>query len=345
MKIGMVIGYGGQEVNVPMNLVLEAEKLGFDSVWVTEIWANDAVSMASWILAQTTTIKVGTAIMQIPARTPANAAQTIMTLAQLSGGRFIPGFGVSGPQVVEGWHGVPYGKPLQRAREYFQIIRKIMAREKSAFDGEIYQLPYNGPGATGLGKPLKCILRAENDTPIYSASFTPGGLRMSAEVADGVIPLFMNPGKFDLLRPYLEQGFAKADGDKGFHNFDVAPTVSVSYGDDLEACRLPVKQFLALYIGGMGSKNKNFYNEYARKLGYDDEAETIQDLYLAGRKAEAVAAVPDALVDEVALVGDKQRIKELAKPWLELVDEGVLSTMIFMKPQADALPVLADIFL
>ena len=165
MKIGMLFGYSGQEVNIPMDMVLEAEKLGFDSVWVAEAWANDAVSIAAWILARTTTIKVGTAIMQIPARTPANAAQTIMTLAQLSGGRFIPGFGASGPQVVEGWHGVPYGKPLQRSREYFQIIRKIMAREKSEFDGEIYQLPCSGPGSTGLGKPLKSILRAETGTP------------------------------------------------------------------------------------------------------------------------------------------------------------------------------------
>lgn len=344
MKIGMLLDYSGREVNLPMTQVLEAEKLGFDSVWVAEAYAGDAVSIASWILAQTTTIKVGTAIMQIPARTPANAAQTVMTLAQISGGRFIAGLGASGPQVVEGWHGVPYGKPLQRSREYIQIMRKIMAREKSEFEGEVYQLPISGPGTTGLGKPLKSILRAETETPIYSASFTPGGLRMSAELADGVIPVFISPDKFDVLRPYLEQGFEKAQGDKGFHNFDVAPFVSVSYGEDLVACRQPIKEFLALYIGGMGAKNKNFYNDYAKKLGYEEAAEKIQDLYLAGNKEEAVAAVPDELVDEISLVGDEQRIREQAKKWLALEAEGVLSTMIFTAPQPDVLPILADIF-
>lgn len=344
MKIGMTLGYGGQEMSVPMDLVLEAEKLGFDAVWVAEAYAADAVSLASWILAKTTTIKVGTAIMQIPARTPANAAQTIMSLTQLSGGRFIPGFGASGPQVVEGWHGVPYTKPLQRAREYIQIVRKLLAREKSEFDGEIYQLPYRGPGSTGLGKPLKSILRGEPDTRIFSASFTPGGLRLSAELADGVIPIFLSPAKFDVLRPYLEQGFALAGNGKGFHNFDVAPFVSVVMGDDMDACRAPVKRFLALYLGGMGAKGKNFYNDYAKKLGYEAEAETIQDLYLAGRKDEATAAVPDALVDEIALVGDEKRIRAQARAWLDLEAQGLLSTMIFTTPQRAALPLLADIF-
>jgi F420-dependent oxidoreductase-like protein len=344
MKLGMVLDYSGRDVVIPMGLVHDAEKLGFDSVWVAEVYANDAISMAAYILAQTTTIKVGTAIMQIPARTPASAAQTTMTLAQLSGGRFIPGLGASGPQVVEGWHGVPYGKPVQRSREYIQIMRKIMAREKSEFDGQIYQLPCNGPGSVGLGKALKSILRAETETPIYSASFTPGGLRMSGQVADGVIPIMLSPDKFDLLRSNLEEGFALAGGNKGFHNFEVAPFVAVSYGDDLDACRRPVKEFLALYAGGMGAKSKNFYNDFVKKLGYVEEAETIQDLYLSGRKEEAITAVPDALVDEIALVGDEKRIRKQAEKWKTLEAQGLVSTMIFTNPSPDVLPVLADIF-
>jgi F420-dependent oxidoreductase-like protein len=346
MKLGLLFGYEGQEVNVPIDAIQEAEKLGFDSLWVAEAYANDAISLAAWILAKTTSIKVGTAIMQVPARTPACAASTIMTLAQLSEGRFIPGFGASGPQVVEGWHGVPYGKPLQRSREYFEIVRKIMAREKSEYDGKVYQLPCKGDGATGLGKPLTSILKAEIDTPIYSASFTPGGLRMSAETVDGVIPVFMSPSKFKVLRPYLEEGFAKAGGGKGFHNFDVAPFVSVVYGEDLEACRLPVKQFLALYVGGMGAKNKNFYNDYAKKLGYEKEAELIQDLYLNKRKDEAVAAVPDELVDEIALVGNAERIRAQAEKWKILETEGGVSTMIFNADYSGpgTLELLADIF-
>lgn len=344
MKLGLILSHRGQELAVPMDDILAAEKLGYDSVWVPEGYGPDAVSMASWILANTTKLKVGTSVMQVPGRTPACAASSIMTLSQLSGGRFIPGFGASGPQVVEGWHGVPYGKSLQRLREYFSIIRKLMAREKSEYDGEVYQLPFNGEGATGLGKPLKSILKADTDTPIYSASFTPGGLRMSAEEVDGVIPVFMSPEKFDVLRPYIEEGFEKAGGGKGFHNFDVAPFVMVGYGDDLDACRLPIKHFLALYIGGMGAKKKNFYNDYAKKLGYEKEAELIQELYLAKRKEEAVAAVPDELVDEIGLVGDEKRIREQAKKWKALEEEGVLSTMIMTIFDPAGIPVIADIF-
>ncbi|MEM1154230.1 MAG: LLM class flavin-dependent oxidoreductase, partial [Pseudomonadota bacterium] len=275
MKLGLLLTYQDRNVNVPLDQIHDAENLGFDSVWIAEAYASDAVALASWILSHTSKIKVGTGIMQIPARTPACAAASIMTLAQLSGGRFIAGFGASGPQVVEGWHGVPYSKPLQRSREYFHIVRQIMARETSEFNGDIYQLPFQGAGSTGLGKPLKSILREEKNTPIYSASFTPGGLRLSAELVDGVIPIFMSPSRFDVLRPYLEEGFAKAKTDKGFHNFDVAPFVFVSYGEDLESARLPVKQFLALYVGGMGAKSKNFYNDYVKKLGYVQEAQLI----------------------------------------------------------------------
>jgi F420-dependent oxidoreductase-like protein len=344
MKLGLSLEYAGRVVDLPMDTVLSAEELGFDSVWVPEVWGSDAVSIASWILARTDSIRVGTAIMQMPARTPALAAMTAMTLSQLSGGRFIAGIGASGPQVVEGWHGVPYGKPLQRTREYIHIMRKIMAREVTQFDGEVYQLPYAGPDATGLGKPLKSILQADTEIPIYTASISPGGLRISAEQADGVIPVFLSAEKFEVLGTSLEEGFSLAGSDRGYHNFDVAPFVPAVLGDDLEACRKTVKAFLALYIGGMGARDKNFYYDYAKKLGYVSAAKEIQELYLTGRKKEAQSMVPDALVDEIALVGDEQRIRDQAEKWLALGESNRVSTMIFNIRQPELLPLLAEIF-
>src|SRR5690606_5874906 len=249
------------------------------------------------VLAQTTKIKVGTAIMQMPARTPAMTAMTAMTLQALSGNRFLLGLGPSGPQVIEGWHGVPYGKPLTRFREYVSIIRQILARERPLeHQGEHYQIPYNGPGATGLGKPLKSIIHADPALKIFTASITPASVRMAAEIADGFFPIFMNPERAHLFDNDLRAGFAKAGGGKGLHNFEICPFVPIRVGNDLEACRKPIRDNLALYIGGMGAREKNFYNDYAKRLGYEEEARKIQDLFLGGRKPEASAAVPDSLV-------------------------------------------------
>ena len=261
MKLGIVLGYSGGGA-IDMELVQEAERLGFDSVWTSEAWGTDAVSPAAWILAQTTKIKVGTAIMQMPARTPAMTAMTAMTLQALSGNRFVLGIGPSGPQVIEGWHGVPFGKPLARTREYIEIIRKILAREAPLeHDGETYQIPYKGPGATGLGKPLKSILHPDPSLKIYTAAITPKGLETSGEVADGVFPIYFNPERYEITEAPLRKGFAKAGGGKGLHNYDVAPFVPVRLADDLEKARGPVKQNLALYIGGMGARGKNFYTD------------------------------------------------------------------------------------
>jgi len=318
MKLGLVLGYSGKRVQIDMEPVLEAERLGFDSVWTAEAYGSDAVSTAAWVLSRTTRIHVGTGIMQMPARTPACAAGTAITLSQLSGGRFILGLGPSGPQVVEGWHGVAYGKPLTRTREYVQIIRKIVAREEPAeFDGEIYQLPYRGPDATGLGKPLKSIVHADPGLRIFTASISPPGLRCAAEVADGVIPVWMNPERFDLFEKPLREGFHSAGGGKSLEDFEIAPFTTVVLGDDVEKCRLPVKGMLALYVGGMGARDKNFYNDFAKRLGYEEAAARIQDLYLAGKKLEAMAAVPDSLVDEVALVGPADRIRARLGAWRE----------------------------
>ena len=346
MRIGLNRGYAGKRAGVPIELIRQAEAVGFDSVWVAEAYGSDAVSIASWTLALTTRIRVGTAIMQIPARTPANAAMTAMTLSQLSGNRFLIGLGASGPQVVEGWHGVPYSKPITRMREYIQIMRKIMERQGPVeFNGEIYQLPYQGPGSTGLGKPLKSILEATPTIPIYCASFTPAGLAAAAEVADGAFPIWLSPHKTQLVEQHIAPGLAKRKDGKTRADFDIAPTVSVVVGDDLDACRRPVKEMMALYIGGMGAREQNFYNRYTREMGYEAEAILIQDLYLSGRKEEAVQAVPDALVDEVAMVGPLARIRERAAEWRRLGAEGKVGTLILGMRQPEHLAAVADILL
>jgi F420-dependent oxidoreductase-like protein len=344
MQLALNFGYSGKLLRLPIDMIRQAEQLGYHSAWVAEAWGSDAVSAAAWILAQTSSIKVGTAIMQVPARTPANTAMSAMSLAQLSEGRFILGLGASGPQVVEGWHGVGYRRPLTRLRECIEIVRLIMARgEPVVYSGEIYQIPYTGQDATGLGKPLKSILRAETGIPIYTASFTPAGFRLAGEIADGLLAVFMSPDKMDFMVGEIEKGFARAGGGKGFADFDIAPNVAVQMGDDLDACRLPIKQTLALYIGGMGAKEKNFYNDFAKKMGYTEAAERIQSLYLSGRQREAIATVPDELVDEVALVGPEDRIAERARAWLDKRD--YIKTIMFNVRQPEVLPVLKRVFL
>ncbi|MFT4585405.1 MAG: F420-dependent oxidoreductase-like protein [Gammaproteobacteria bacterium] len=343
MKMGLMIGYSGGKVQLPMELILEAEAAGFDSVWSAEAWGADAITPLAWILARTTKLKAGTAICQIPARTPSNMAMTAMTLDQLSGGRFILGVGPSGPQVVEGWYGNAYGKPLARSREYIEIIRKILAREKPlTHDGEHYQIPFNGPGSSGLGKPLKSILHGDPNLPIYTASFTPAGVTMAAEVADGFFPVWMNPERFDLFDEPIKAGFRKAASGKSLDNFDVAPFVRMSMGDDIAACRMKIKNGLALYIGGMGARNKNFYNDYAKMAGYEEAAIKIQDLFLAGAKDAAAEAVPDQLVDETALVGPPGHIREQLTLWKAAAARKQVGTMIVAVSNAQEARFLAE---
>lgn len=342
MRLGLVAGYSGAAVSLDIDLITLAESLGFDSVWTSEAYGSDAIVPLAWIGAKTKTIRLGTGIAQMPARTPAMAAMTAMTLDALSGGRAILGLGPSGPQVVEGWHGVPYGKPLARTREYVAIIRKVLARSAPLeHQGEVYQIPYRGPDATGLGKPLKSILHGRPNLPIYTASIGPAGIALSAEIADGLIPVWMNPERFDLFDDALQKGFAKAGGGKNLGTFDLAPMVSVIVGGDVDACRAPVKAMLALYIGGMGAKGKNFYHDYAERLGYQEAAERIQELFLAGKRGEATAAVPDQLVDEVALVGPPERIRDRARAW----KASPVTTMILGTVQPEAVRLLAEICL
>ena len=343
MKLGFLLGYSGKHIHIPIELIQQAESMGYDSVWTAEAYGNDAVTSAAYVLAQTSKIRVGTAIMQMPARTPAMCAMTAMSLDQLSDGRFIVGLGASGPQVVEGWHGVPYGKPVTRTKEYIQIMRKIFEREGPVeFDGQMYQMPNQSEGTTGLGKPLKSILAAASDIPIYTASITPAGLRCAGEVADGVFPVWMDPNKYDVLGESIEQGFEKAGNGKSLKDFDVAPFVTVAMNDDLDAAYDALRPWLALYIGGMGAKNKNFYHDYATRLGYGDAADKIQELYLSGKKPEAEALVPNELLDEVSLIGPRERIIERLGPWKEAGKRGEVGSMLLGVQDPVVLELLAN---
>jgi F420-dependent oxidoreductase-like protein len=286
-------------------------------VWAAEAYGSDAVTVLSYIAARTERIKVGSAILQIPARTPANTAMTAMTLDALSGGRMLLGLGMSGPQVVEGWHGTPYGRPLGRTREYVDIVRKAIAREEPlSYDGDHYQVPYEGADATGLGKPLKSILHpVRNRIPIYLAAIGPRNVALTGEIADGWLPIFYSPERESMVVEPLDEGIER--GERTPSDVDIAATVKVATGDDLDKCRDEIRPFLALYIGGMGARGRNFYFDLAVRYGFEEAAKTIQDAYLEGRKNDAAAAVPDELVDEVALVGSLDRIGDRLQAWKE----------------------------
>jgi F420-dependent oxidoreductase-like protein len=330
VKLGLNLGYAPPGTNpaelVP--LVQTAEQLGYDSVWTAEAWGTDAVTVLAWLGASTTRIKLGSAIMQIPGRTPANTAMTAATLDLMSGGRFILGLGTSGPQVVEGWHGQPWGKPLGKTREYIELVRAALRREVVEHDGEHYRIPYDGPGATGLGKPLKLMLRPlRPDIPIYLAAIGPKNVALAFEIADGWLPIFVIPERFNDAFGTPPEGF------------EVAATVDVLVGDDVQALRDALKPSVALYVGGMGAKGRNFYNSLVRRYGFEADAERIQDLYLGGHHRDAIAAVPDELVDAVALVGPKDRIRARLDAWRETP----VTTLIVGSPQPEALQVMAEL--
>ncbi|MBA2462728.1 MAG: LLM class F420-dependent oxidoreductase [Actinobacteria bacterium] len=332
MKLGLQLGYDDPIGAVALGE--EAERLGFHSVWSSEAWGADAVTIASWIAARTERIGIGTAIMQMPARTPAATAMTVASLDQLSGGRVLLGLGTSGPQVVEGWHGVAWGKPLGRTREYVGIVRAALRRETLEHHGPHYDIPYTGDGATGLGKPLKLILKPlRREVPIYLAALGPKNVALAVEIADGWLPIFFSPYRFrEVHGPSLE---AAPDG------FDIAPLCPVLVDDDVQMCRDMLKPMLALYVGGMGARGKNFYNSLTQRYGFEAAAAEIQELYLGGRKGDAAMAVPDDLVDEIALVGPKERIAERLEAWRETG----ISTLIVQTKQKEALQTMAELVL
>lgn len=317
MEIDVNVGYFGVAVAGNRAWLTEVEAMGYRTLWAAEAYGADAATVLGAVAAQTGSMGVGAAIFQMPARTPAMTAMTAATLDDLSGGRFRLGLGLSGPQVVEGWHGVPYGRPLSRTREYVEIVRRILAREGPAeFEGEEYRIPYRGPGATGLGKPLKLIGSPHPDVPIYLASIGPKNVALTAEIADGWLPAFYSPERASgAFAEPLEVGFSRSEDPDRSDRFDIVPTVPCAVDADLEAARMQVKPQIALYVGGMGARGRNFYNDLARRYGFEEAAETIQDLYLEGRKPEAIAAVPDELVDEVCLVGPASRIRERLEVW------------------------------
>lgn len=310
LKLGLQLGYWGALCPGENHTTMaqEAEKLGYDSVWTAESWGNDCFTPLSWIGAQTSTIRLGTSVAQLSARTPAACAMATLALDALSGGRMILGLGVSGPQVVEGWYGQPYSKPVTRTREYVDIIRKVLAREAPVTsEGEFYPLPYNGPGAWGMGKPLKPIthpLRA--DVPIFIGAEGPKNVTQTAQIADGWLPLYYSPYRQEVYADQL------VDAKEGF---EVCPTVMMSFNDNLEEALYPVKAMLGFYIGGMGSAKRNFHKELMARMGFPDEADQIQKLFFEGKRDEAIAAVPDQFADEISLCGPKERVAEKLKDW------------------------------
>lgn len=310
MKLGLGVGPLGPPGSPRIvELAQEAERLGYDTIWCPEIYGADCFTPLAWIGAHTAKINLGTSIMQISARTPTSAAMHAMTLDYLSNGRLILGIGVSGPQVVEGWYGQPYPKPLARTREWVQIFRQVNERrEPVAFQGEHYQLPY--AGGTGLGKPLKSILHPVRERiPLYLGAEGPKNVELAAELCDGWIPMFLSP--YRMMDVYADAMEIRAPG------FEIAATLPVIIDDDVDRALLQVKQQVGFYVGGMGAKSFNVHKEHVSRLGFAEAAERIQALFLSGQRELAIAAVPDQLADEISLVGPKARIRERLAAWRE----------------------------
>jgi F420-dependent oxidoreductase-like protein len=341
VKLGVNTGYWGAGPPAgALDSVVEAERLGYDSAWTAEAYGSDALTPLAWWGSHTSRIRLGTGIMQLSARTPAATAMAAMTLDHLSGGRFILGLGASGPQVVEGWYGQPYPKPLARTREYIGIVRRILARDEPVeVEGEHYALPY--PGGTGLGKPLKSTVHPlRTDLPIYLAAEGPKNVALAAELCDGWLPLFFSPKEDAFYRECLAEGFARSGAHTTAARFEVASLVVIVPGEDVEQCADFVRPFVALYAGGMGARGANFHFDVFARMGWEAEATKIQQLYLAGDKKAAIASVPLQMVEDVALVGPVDKIRAELDRWRETC----LTTMLVSGPP-EALRLYADLVL
>jgi F420-dependent oxidoreductase-like protein len=309
VKLGVHVGYWGLGLSADdqLALVQEAERLGYDSVWTAEAYGSDAATILGWLAQATSKIRLGSAIFQMPGRSAAMTAMTAATLDQLSGGRMILGIGSSGPQVAEGWHGQRFGKQLQRTREYVEVVRKALARERLEYHGETLELPL----PDGPGKALKLtIAPVQERIPVFLAAIGPKNTTLAAEIADGWIPTLFSPEHVAEFRPLLEEGFARAGDGKGFDDFEIAPTVNVFVTDDVAAARDAMRPYVALYVGGMGSRKQNFYNALVQRYGFEDAAREVQDLYLDGKRDEAAAALPEELIDNVSLCGPPDVVRE-----------------------------------
>ena len=317
MKLGLELGYSGAKMALPMDRIMQAEQLGFDSVWTAESYGSDVFSPLAFIAARTHRIRLCTGIAQISARTPANCAMTAQTIEELAGrGRMVVGLGVSGPQIVEGWYGQPWGKPATRIRDYVAILRNIWRREEPvSHAGTEIALPYTGPGATGLGKPLRSILHGNPDIPIMLGTSTPGNVRLTGEIADGWLSMHVTPESLAPKLRLIEEGLARRDDGRTLSALEIAGIVRLVLADDVRAAIDAAKPQIALYVGGMGARGKNFHKDAMVERGFAAEADRIQELYLAGAKDEATAAVPDDYIDEGALIGSEARIAERVARW------------------------------
>jgi len=325
MKLGVHIGYWGLGISSEdqLKIVREAEQLGYDSVWAAEAYGSDTATVLGWLAGQTSTIRLGSGIFQMPARSAAMTAMTAATIDQLSGGRMVLGIGSSGPQVAEGWHGQRFAKQLQRTREYVAVLRMALARERVEFNGETLQLPL----PDGPGKALKLGFHPpRTHIPIYIAAIGPKNTALAGEIADGWIPTLFSPEHVSELRPLLEEGAARSG--KSLDGFDIAPTVNVFVTDDLAAARDAMRPFIALYVGGMGSREQNFYNRVVQRYGFEAEAKTIQDFYLEGKREEAMAAIPEKLIDMVTICGTRDKARERLRAFRDAgVDTLIISPM------------------
>ena len=341
MKLGISIGYSGAELRMPMERILLAERLGYDSVWTAEAYGSDAITPLAYIAALTKRIRLGTGIIQLAARTPAATAMAVATVDAMAGGnRFIAGLGVSGPQIVEGWYGQPWGKPNTRIRDYVAIMRKVLERkEPVTHAGKEIALPYAGPGAMGIGKPLKSILHMNPNIPIWLGTGTEANVKMTAEIADGWLPLGFVPGSMTTYKPWVEEGFARAGGGKSWKDLEIQGGVTVTITDDVRDAYRKMKPQIALYVGGMGHRNKNFHNDMMVRRGYGDVAKAIQEFFLSGRKGEAMEAIPDEYCDEMSLVGSPARIRERYRAW----EDSGLTGITVNTTQDEALELMADI--
>ncbi|MGA2409940.1 MAG: LLM class F420-dependent oxidoreductase [Candidatus Binataceae bacterium] len=341
MKLGLTIGYSGANLRLPLKRILRAEELGYDAVWTAESYGSDAMTPLAYLAAITKRIRLGTGVIQLAARTPANAAMSAATIDAMAGGnRFILGLGVSGPQIVEGWYGQPWGKPYYRLRDYITIMRKIFRREEPVVHaGREIALPYQGPGSSGLAKPLKSILHMNPDIPIMLGAENQATVKLCAELCDGWLPLGLVPGSLPRYRPWLEEGFKRAGTGKSLDKFEIYPLLPVVIDRDVHAALSRMKPDIALYAGGMGARNKNFHNDLMIQQGFPEAAARIQELYLAGHKAEAAAAVPDDLVDLRALVGPPDRIRSRYREW----EKSGATGFLVQAGQDEAIELMAEV--
>lgn len=312
MKLGLAIEYAGRGVDIPIELIQRCEAMGYDSVWTAEAYGSDAITPLAYIAAHTKRIRLGTGVIQLAARTPAMAAMQLGTVdAMAGGGRVIGGIGVSGPQIVEGWYGMPWGNPKERMRDYVTIMKKIFAREGPVtHDGSELPLPYQGPGSAGMGKPLKSILHFPEAPRLWLGTGARATVELTAEIADGWLAFGMRPCNVDTFKSWFEAGFARAPGNKGYDDFEIQGGVSVTITDDVQSALQRGKPFVALYVGGMGHPKLNFHKKRMHREGWGEAADRIHELFQAGKRAEAIAAVPDEYMDEGGLYGPVERIRE-----------------------------------